>query len=669
MLKNLKSAIGSTRKTCSLLVQIAALAAVLIGANAFAAAGETNRQSVFSPNKRLRVDFFLTAEGAPRYSIEFDGKPVLLESKLGLVRDDTNFTSDLKFAGAAKIESVADRYEILTSKRRLNNYLANRAVFRLQTAAGKKLEIIFQVSDDGAAFRYYFPETTTAKHRLSEEASSFRFAPDAKAWLQPMAKARTGWKESQPSYEEYYDKEIQVGTPSTLGAGWVFPALFRTGETWVLISETGVGRNYAGARLRHESVGGEYKIGFPDPLENFQGGAVNPESALPWLTPWRLIAVGNLKTIAESTLGVDLADKPTAQAANNSKFEPGKSSWSWVLLGDKQTEFNTQKRFIDYAAAMNWRYCLVDALWDTQIGYQKLKELIDYGKTKNVKILVWYNSAGDWNSTPQTPRNMMLTRANRLREFARLKTMGVAGLKVDFFGGDGQSFINYYHDILEDAAKFDFAMNFHGATLPRGWQRKFPNLLTMEAIRGFEFVTFEQANADQEATHSAMLPFTRNVFDPMDFTPVALDRVNDKITRRTTSGFELALAVLFTSGIQHYAETPEGMAKAPIYVQEFLKNVPSVWDDVKFLDGYPGKFAVMARKAANRWHVAGINGEAAERKITLNLSELQTRGFGRLITDGDAGNLSFREQKIDFAKDKKLEITVKPNGGFVIVSD
>jgi len=644
------------------------IAVLIICTGSLVTASEMKANSVASPNGRLKIGFYLTAEGAPRYSIEVDGKPVLLESKLGLVRDDADFSADLELLSASKIERISDRYEILTAKRRVNNYLANRAVFHLQTAARKKVDIIFQVSDDGAAFRYFFPETDDAKHRLTDEKTSFRFLPETRAWLQPMAEARTGWKESQPSYEEFYEKDISVGTPSPIGAGWVYPALFRSGDVWVLLSESGMSRNYCGTRLRHESNGGEYKVGFPDPKENFQGGAVNPESNSPWLTPWRVIAVGSLATIAESTLGVDLAEKPS-RAANNSLLQPGKASWSWVLLGDQQTNFETQKRFIDYAAAMRWRYCLVDALWDTQIGYEKVKELVDYANTKNVKILLWYNSAGDWNSTPQTPRNLMLTRESRTREFDRLKAMGVAGLKIDFFGGDGQSFINYYHDILEDAAKYNFVVNFHGATLPRGLQRTFPHLMTMEAIRGFEFVTFEQKNADEEPTHAAMLPFTRNVFDPMDFTPTALDRVNDRVQRRTTSGFELALSVLFTSGIQHYAEIPEGMAKAPVYVQNFLKNVPSVWDDTKFLDGFPGKFAVLARRGENRWYTAGINGEATEKKILLNLDKLPTRGSVRLITDGDGGNLSFRQEKLLIKAGKKLDVTLKPHGGFVIVSE
>ena len=628
----------------------------------------TNAQSsIVSPNKRLKVNFQLNADGTPRYSIALDGKIVLLESKLGLVRDDADFSVKMKLLSASKTERVSDRYEILTAKRRLNNYQANRTVFHLQAANGKKLDIIFQVSDDGAAFQYFFPESDDTKHRLSEEVSSFRFAPETKAWLQPKAVARTGWKESQPSYEEYYEKEIPVGTPSTLGAGWIYPALFHSGDVWVLLSETAIPRNYCGTVLRHESNGGEYQVGFPDPRENFQGGAVNPESKTPWLTPWRVIAVGSLATVAESMLGVDLATKP-AQARNNLSAQPGKSSWSWVLLGDNQTIYSTQKRFIDYAAAMGWQYCLIDSYWDKQIGYEKIKELVDYAKTKNVKIILWYNSAGDWNSTPLTPRDRMLTHESRIKEFERLKAMGVAGLKIDFFGGDGQSFINYYQDILEDAAPYNFAMNFHGATLPRGLQRTFPNLMTMEAIRGFEFVTFEQKNADEEPTHAAMLPFTRNVFDPMDFTPVALDRVNNRITRRTTSGFELALSVLFTSGVQHYAEIPEGMAKAPTYVQDFLKKVPSVWDDSKFIDGFPGKFAAMARKGDNRWYIAGINGEATEKKITLDFSKLPMRGSFQLINDGDGGNLSFKQENLTVKAGQKLEVTIKPKGGFVIVS-
>jgi len=620
---------------------------------------------IASPDGRLEVDFRLDEAGAPHYAIRLDGKLVLEESRLGLIRTDADFSHGLRFLSASQLVPVRDRFEILTAKRRLNDYRASRRVFRLQTAAGQKMDIIFQVSDDGVAFRYFFPDRSAETHRLTREVSSFKFLPGSRAWLQPMSVAKSGWEKVNPCYEEFYEKEIVVGTPSPTGAGWVYPALFRSGDTWLLVSESALSRNYSGTRLQSESPDGEYAVGFPDPRESFQGGPVSPESRLPWLTPWRVVVVGSLKTVAESMLGVALADKPAARYSKLT-IKPGKASWSWPLLGDQQTTYDVQKRFIDYAAEMGWRYCLIDGLWDKQIGYQKVKELIDYARRKGVGVLLWYNSAGDWNSAPQTPRNLMLTRESRTREFARLKTMGVAGLKIDFFGGDGQSVIGYYHDILEDAAPYGFLLNFHGATLPRGWQRTYPHLMTAEAIKGLEYVTFEQKNADEEPSHAAMLPFTRNVFDPMDFTPVVLDRIN-RIERRTTSAFELALSVLFTSGIQHYAEIPEGMRKAPPYVRDFLMGVPSVWDDTKFLDGYPGKFVVFARRSKGRWYVAGINGESTVKNLALDLGELQVSGTGSLIADGDGGNLSFRRETMKLPAGGKLELTLPPRGGFVLV--
>lgn len=634
---------------------------------AVGAPAQTPAARVTSPSGQLAVEFSLDGEGVPRYAVTLGGRPVLRPSRLGLVRDDADFSKGLRLVSASPVERVRDRYEILTAKRRLNDYRANRRVFRLRTADGRPLEIIFQVSDDGLAFRYRFPDRSGRVRRIKEELTSFHFTSDTRAWLQPMSVAKSGWEQVNPSYEEYYEKGIPVGTPSPTGAGWVYPALFRSGGVWLLVSEAGLGRNYCGTRLRSESPGGEYRVGFPDPRENIPGGAVNPESTLPWQTPWRVVVVGSLRTIAESTLGISLADRPAVRVPA-AAVRPGKASWSWPLLGDAQTNYDVQKRFIDYAAEMNWRYCLIDALWDKQIGYERVKELIDYARAKQVRILLWYNSAGSWNTSPQTPRNLLLTRESRRREFQRLKAMGVAGLKIDFFGGDGQSMIAYYHDLLEETAPYGFLINFHGATLPRGWHRTYPHLMTMEGVRGLEFVTFEQQNADQGPSHAAMLPFTRNVFDPMDFTPVVLDRIN-RIERRTTSAFELATSVLFTSGIQHYAEIPEGMAKAPDYVRDFMKRVPSVWDDVRFFDGEPGRFVVLARRGEGRWYVAGINGEAAERKLSIPVGELGASGTATLIADGDGGNLSFRRETVNLAAVKQLDLTLPARGGFILVTE
>ncbi len=643
---------------------------VLVVALIFSSAALAAQNSAFqisSPDGRLAVEFHLNAAGTPRYSIQLDGHPALQESRLGLVRDDVDFSRDLHLRSASKIDHVRDHYEILTAKRRVDDYHANRQVFHLQTTSGASMDLLFQVSDDGVAFRYYFPETNSAIHHLTEEVTSYHFLAGTKAWLQPMSVAKSGWSQVNPCYEEFYQKDISVGTPSTFGAGWVYPALFRSGDTWLLVTEGSLPRNYCATRLRSESPDGEYSVGFPDPREKIGDGPVNPQSELPWLTPWRIIAVGTLKTLMESTLGTDLADKPAPSSVPLP--QPGKASWSWPLLGDGSANYATQKQFIDYAADMGWRYCLIDAWWDKQIGYDKVKELVDYARGKNVKILLWYNSGGDWNAAPQTPRDKMLTHASRIAEFDKLKAMGVAGLKIDFFGGDGQSVIDYYLDILHDAAPYGFAMNFHGATLPRGWQRTYPSLMTMEAVRGLEYMTFEQTNADAEPTHATTLPFARNMFDPMDFTPMALDRINDRVQRRTTSAFELALSVVFMSGIQHYAEIPAGMAKAPKYVRGFLRGVPSVWDDTKFLDGFPGKFVVLARKGDGRWYVAGINGESTPKALTLNLKELHASATGTLIADGGGGNLSFRQEMVHLPRNREFAITLPPRGGFVMAFD
>jgi hypothetical protein len=620
--------------------------------------------NVSSPDGHLTVEFQLNSAGVPGYDVLLDGRTVLRDSRLGLVRDDVDFTQGLRLLNWRASEPVTDQYEILTAKRRINTYAANRKVYNLQAVTGQKMNVIFQVSNDGVAFRYFFPETGATLRRLTREATSFHFLPGTRAWLQPMSVAKSGWSQVNPCYEEYYEKDIPAGTPSPSAAGWVYPALFRSGTTWLLVSEGSLARNYCGTRLRAESPDGEYTVGFPDPRENFQGGPVNPQSTLPWLTPWRIIVVGSLKTIAESTLGIDLADRPAHPAQY--AYRPGKASWSWPLLGDGKTTYDVQVNFIDYAAEMGWRYCLIDGLWDKQIGYDRVRDLVDYARTKGVGILLWYNSAGDWNTTPQTPRNLMLTHESRVREFKRLKAMGVAGLKIDFFGGDGQSVIGYYQDILDDAAPFGFLINFHGATLPRGWQRTYPQLMSMEAVKGEEYITFEQKNADEEPAHAAMLPFTRNVFDPMDFTPMVLDHINH-IERRTTSAFELALSVLFTSGLQHYAEIPAGMARAPDYVVDYLKSVPSVWDDTRFLAGEPGNFVVLARRGGTHWFVAGINSAASARPLVLDLTQFGARFTGELIASGAPGNLSFRREKISSSADGKLQISLQARDGFVLV--
>ncbi len=618
-----------------------------------------------SPGGAVVVDFALNADGAPVYTLKRSGATVLAESRLGLVRDDADFSRGLKLVSESPIEPVRDRYELAAAKQRRHDYRANRRVFRLADSGGRRMDVVFQVSDDGAAFRYVFPDPDSTPRTVNEETSSFRFEAEAKAWLQPMAVAKTGFAKTNPAYEEYYDTEIPVGTPSTQGVGWVFPALFRTGgDTWVLLTEAGLGRGHCAARLRHESPGGEYRIGFPDTRETIGDEPVNPRFATPFSMPWRVIAVGSLKTVVESGLGTDLA----APAIPGVKplGAPGKASWSWPKLGDGQTTYDVQRRFIDYAADMGWSYCLIDAFWDMQIGEEKLAELCAHAAAKNVKMLVWYNSSGDWNEATQTPKSRLLTHEARVAEFAKLRRLGVSGVKVDFFAGDGRAAIAQYIDILEDSAPFGLLVNFHGATLPRGWARTYPHFMTAEAVRGYEFITFWQGHADRAPSHMAMLPFARNVFDPMDFTPLCLEGPG-KIERRTTVSGELATTVLFTSGIQHYVEIPEVMAKQPDYVRDFLRQIPGAWEESRFLGGYPGKQVVFARRGPDgRWWIAGFNGETVARTVEVSLAELKLEHAHtlELITDAPAGGFERREVRPD-GPAKTLRVELPPGGGFV----
>jgi hypothetical protein len=617
---------------------------------------------VTSPDGKIKVDLTSSENGQLFYTVAYSGQPVMNGNQLGIIRKDADFSIGLKLLSVSESQPVSDQYKMLYGKQKDISYEAKKKVYRYENADGKKIDIIFQVSNDGVAFRYYFPEKSDTVLTITDEISSFQFNTKTLAWIQPIAKAKTGWNGCNPSYEENYFNSIPVDSLPVHEPGWVFPALFKTGDFWISLTETAPERDYCGSRLLLKKGESKFEIGFPDTLENYRNGAVNPESTLPWYTPWRIITLSDkLGTLIESTLGTDLA-KPLSDQ-DFTFVKPGRSAWSWVLFKDDSTVYPVQKRFIDYASQMSWEYCLVDADWDRKIGYENLGNLVKYATSKNVSIIAWYNSAGDWNTTPYTPRDKMLTKESREAEFTKLNELGVKAVKVDFFGGDGQSMMSYYQDILDDAARHKIMVNFHGATYPRGLQRTYPNLVSMEAIKGFEFVTFEQSNADNEPRHCALIPFTRNLFDPMDFTPVCFSEVPN-IIRKTSNSFELALSVIFLSGIQHFAEVPEGMAKVPEEVRKIMKEIPVSWDETKYIAGYPAEFVVIARRYGKTWYIAGINGKQEDMNLDLNLSFIENPGNATFITDGE-NNRTFKIEKksVDFAQ--PISLNIKANGGFL----
>jgi len=621
------------------------------------ACGAEQRYVVTSPDGALAVTLSLDGQGRPQYQVSRNGVTVVQPSQLGVVLSGRDLSRGLELASADQPSQVRGSYSMVQGKRRHITYVANEQLFHLRKSGGAALDIAFRVSDDGVAFQYRFPGHSAQVKVVDEERTSFAFAGDTRAWLQPIAVAQTGWKNTNPSYEAHYQMDIPVGEASPSPAGWVFPALFHTSGGWVLISESGMDGNYHGSRLQAQSPGGEYRIGLPMDAEVFTGGALKAQSTLPFHSPWRLLVVGELADLVDSTLGTDLAPPAIAEMP---WVKPGLASWSWALLKDSSVNYSTQKRFIDYAAQMGWPYTLVDADWDRNIGYEKIAELADYAAQKNVRLLLWYNSSGAWNKTEYSPKGKLLQREPRRREFARLEKMGIAGIKIDFFAGDGKSMIDYYQALARDAADFHLLVNFHGATLPRGIQRTFPNVMTAEAVHGFEMITFMQASADLAPTHMAMLPFARNAFDPMDFTPTTFSEIPN-IQRRTSNGFELALPIVFLSGLQHIAETDSGMSAVPGYVRDFMRDIPAGWDDSRFIDGYPGSYFVVARRAGDTWYLAGINGTEEEKTLSVDLSFIGPR-IGELIGDGDSAR-EFARRELETGSAVKLAIP--GHGGFV----
>jgi alpha-glucosidase len=620
--------------------------------------------SVYSPDRNIMVSCDINKAV---YQVTYKNVLVLTDSKLGLIREDENFSTNLKLITVSAPEIVKDHYVMLNAKKKNIFYTASRRIFETETSSGKKMNIIFQVSNDGVAFRYFFPEHSADIKKITAETTSFHFNEGTRAWLQPKTEAQSGFEHSNPSYEAHYQRDIATGTSSPGPNGWVYPALFQYRNIWLLITEAALGRTYCGTSLQQNSPDNNYKINFPEAPEVFKDGrpTLNPESALPWKTPWRIIAIGDLKAIAESTLGTDLA--MPAKQMDDSFIKPGKSSWSWILDKDDSTIFSVQKKYIDLASDMHWQYCLMDAYWDAKIGYDSAKILADYGKRKNVGLLVWYNSGGSWNTVKFSPKDKLLTHESRVKEFSRLHAMGIKGIKVDFFAGDGQSMINYYQDILEDAAPFQLLVNFHGATLPRGLQRTYPNLMTTEAVFGYEMITFSQEAADLAPGHIALCALIRNAFDPMDFTPMNLYQI-PRIKRVTTAAFELATSVILLSGIQHYAESPEGMSHVPEFAKDFLRLLPDNWEDVKFIEGYPGKLYVVARKSGNKWYLAGINGEQSNKDLVLDLYFLKNKK-GLFISSGlaESADPSFERKNIKVPSNGKLPVSLKGNDGFVAV--
>ena len=637
--------------------------AMLLGSSV---ASAENKQ-ITSPDGKLVVTV-ADMDGRPSYSVSYDNVLFLKPSPLGMIANIGDFSSGMSLEKNVSTNKIDETYELASIKKSKVRYVANEAVFSF-TQQGKTIyDVIFRISNNDVAFKYkIYPQGETLSCVVKQEVTGFAFPDGTTTFLCPQSKPMRGFARTSPSYETSYTADDVAGK-NGWGEGYTFPCLFRNGDNgWTLVSETGVNGGYCASRLLGHK-GGTYTIGFPQEGEANGNGTVSPGIALPGETPWRTITVGKtLAPIVETTVPFDVV-KPLYPAKG--EYTYGRGSWSWIIGMDGSTNYKEQLRYIDFSAAMGYQSVLVDALWDKQIGRDKIEELAKYGKDKGVALYLWYNSNGYWNDAPQTPRGIMDNAIARRKEMKWMQSIGIRGIKVDFFGGDKQMTMQLYEDILSDANEYGLLVIFHGCTLPRGWERMYPNFASSEAVLASENLHFSQGSCDHEAFNATLHPFIRNTVGSMDFGGSALNKYYNadnapRGSRRVTSDvYALATAVLFQSPVQHFALAPNNLTDAPSWAIDFMKEVPSAWDEVRFIDGYPGKYVILARRHGDKWYIAGVNAQKETLKLKVNLPMFSNGEKVRLFSDDKA--LQGGVKQIEIGKKQELQLAIPCNGGVLI---
>jgi len=617
----------------------------------------SQKLKVVSPNQKIVVALFNhqneeSGEWYLKASYSNDGKisEAIPRINLGLSRSDQDFSKELKFLKASKPVSINEQYTALHGKKSLCTNAANEVVVSFENPSKAKLNIIIRAYNDGITFRYEFPEKQ-GTFTMKDEFTSFGIAKETTRWMEKWNPANEGL------YTAMSDDKIQKQE-------WCYPALFKLKDSscYFLLHESDVNKTYCGTKLSNKNDSTQYKLTFPNPGDGRGMGASMPTISLPWKSPWRVIIMGSLSDIVASTLVDDVATPSVIK--NTSWIKPGLVSWNYWSSNHGTKDYKIVTEFADLAAEMNWPYTLLDWEWDGMANGGNVEDAAKYILSKGVKPLIWYNSGGNHTWVSSTPKDRMLTHENRVEEFTKLKKMGFVGVKIDFFESEKQDMIKYYLDILEDAAQFEMMVYFHGCIVPRGWARTYPNLMTYEAVRGAEWYNNGPEFTGTAPEHNATLPFTRNVIGSMDYTPVTF--TNSQFPHITSYGHELALAVLFESGLQHFADRPEGYYTLPDAVKIFLKNVPNAWDDIKLLDGIVGKDVVLARRKGTAWYVGGITAEQRREKTRILKFDFLPEGIKyklTLISDAKHDK-DFTVQYLLIDRNSSVDVKLLRRGGF-----
>jgi hypothetical protein len=615
----------------------------------------SQKVTVTSPNQKVGIVLYnqQNSDAGKWYlKVNYTNEGKTIEAipriNLGLSRSDQDFYANLTFLKAGKPVLINEQYTAIVGKRSKCSNSANEVVVAFENPSKAKLNLIIRAYNDGVAFRYEFPEKE-GTFVVKDELTAYSIPDSTKRWLEKFNTANEGLYSAMKDGSEQKD--------------WGYPALFNTADKscWYLIHEADVTRAYCGTKLTNYTEKSVYKLTFPDKWNGRDKGETQPTISLPWKSPWRVVIVGSLADIVQSTL-VDDVSTPSV-ISNTDWVKPGKVSWNYWSNNHGTKDFKVVCKFADLAAEMNWPYTLLDWEWDAMGNGGKLEDALKYIHSLGIKPLMWYNSGGDHTWVTATPMNRMLTHESRVEEFTKLKKLGVAGVKIDFFESEKQDMIKYYLDILDDAAKFEMMVYFHGCIVPRGWARTYPNLMTHEGVRGAEWYNNGPELTMAAPEHNTTLPFTRNVVGSMDYTPVTF--TNSQYPHVTSYGHELALSVVFESGFQHLADRPEGYYELPDAAKNFLREVPNTWDNTKFLDGYPGREIIVARQKGNSWYIGGISGENIEKTKTLKFGFLPQNSDYRLtlISDGEYDK-DFKVQYLVVNQSSSVEVKMLRKGGF-----
>ncbi|PJJ07801.1 glycosyl hydrolase family 97 [Flavobacterium sp. 1] len=614
-----------------------------------------NAQEIISPNGKVKVVLNLSEKNTVNnllykvlYKVENKFTEVLPDSKLGINRADEQFVENLHLIATSKLVSVHDKYKMVCGKRQLCENLGTEKTFSFQNSNHQPLDIVFRVYNDGIAFRYTFPNQSDSKVNVISEATTYVLPDSTSCWMQPFNLA----------YETFYPLR-KTGSNINNYQEWGFPALYKVNNqpVWGLISEADITENNCGAKLSNLKNSNEYKVTYPYARDNFKQEGV--KTTLPWNSQWHTLIVGKLSDIVESTLITDVSEP--SQLKDTDWIKPGAVSWIYWANNHGSKDYKTIVEYVDLAVEMNWPYVLIDWEWDVMGNGGNITDAVNYAKSKGIKPLMWYNSGSIWLDS--TPYDRLLTAEKRAKEFAWLNKIGVYGIKVDFFAGDHQDMMKYYIDILKEAAKYHLMVNFHGATIPRGWARTYPNLMTTEGVYGAEWYNNDQVLTNKAAGHNTTLPFTRNVIGSMDYTPVTFS--NSQHPHTTSYAHELALSVVFESGLQHFADRPSAYESLPAEPKNFLRQVPTAWDDTKLIDGYPEEKVIVARKKGNQWYIAGLNGKDVPQALLVKFDFLGKGNHSFLLIKDGKDDKSFSSEIIKVKKGDTLKIECLPRGGFV----